>query len=42
MNDTTPKTKTLGTIDPTKAKKIIGWADYAKAALRHLRDQGRP
>ena len=31
MTDT-PKTKSLGTIDATKAKKIAGFADYAKAA----------
>ncbi len=32
MVDPTPKTKTLGTIDATKAKKIAGIAEYAKAA----------
>jgi hypothetical protein len=29
---TEPKTKTLGTIEATKAKKIAGFADYAKSA----------
>lgn len=28
----TPKTKTLGTIDATKAKKIPGWSEYHKHA----------
>jgi hypothetical protein len=31
MTDT-PKTKSLGTIDPVKAKKITGFADYQKAS----------
>src|SRR5262245_45656459 len=32
MSQTTPKTKALGTISADKAKKIIGFVDYAKAA----------
>ena len=36
MTDETaaPKTKTLGSIDATKAKKIPGFADYVQAAAK--------
>ena len=32
MNEATPKTRTLGVIDATKAKKVAGFEAYSKAA----------